>query len=50
MLELATLQVLVLKLEQIGCVGGENTQAPYIVEKVTIDYDKRDDFKMALYK
>ncbi|RMC49907.1 hypothetical protein F5ESL0263_02525 [Lactobacillus sp. ESL0263] len=33
MLELAPLQVLILKLEQIDCVGGENTQAPYIVAK-----------------
>jgi len=33
MLELAPFQVLVLKLEQIDCVGGENTQAPYIVAK-----------------
>ena len=33
MLELAPIQVLILKLEQIDCVGGENTQAPYIVAK-----------------
>lgn len=34
MLELAPLQVLILKLEQIDCVGEENTQVPDIVEKI----------------
>ena len=33
MLELAPLQVLVLKLEQIDCVGGKNTRARSIVAK-----------------
>lgn len=53
MLELAPLQVLVVKLEQIDYVGGEHTNLyrhRASLQKITIDYDKRNDFKMALYK